>query len=172
MRRRWRMVLVRDVWGDGLMPSKDFLALNPGYHAADMPGANRRRAKRSAAGSEHDEQVALFRWSAFYTPALPELALLLAIPNGGKRDIATARKLRAEGVKAGVPDLLMPVARMGHHGFWIELKYGPNRTTIEQDVWLTALRAEGYAVDVSYGWQEAAHKIVRYLGREPRDFGL
>ena len=30
------------------MPSNDFLALNPGYHAADMPGANRRRAKRSA----------------------------------------------------------------------------------------------------------------------------
>ena len=32
------------------MPSKDFLALNPGYNAADMPSANRRRAKRSAPG--------------------------------------------------------------------------------------------------------------------------
>ena len=30
------------------MPSKDFLALNPGFNAADMPGANRRRSKRSA----------------------------------------------------------------------------------------------------------------------------
>jgi hypothetical protein len=32
------------------MPSKDFLALNPGYNAADMPGAKRRRGKRSAPG--------------------------------------------------------------------------------------------------------------------------
>lgn len=28
------------------MPSKDFLALNPGFAAADMPGANRRRTLR------------------------------------------------------------------------------------------------------------------------------
>lgn len=32
------------------MPSKDFLALNPGFNAADLPGANRRRSKRSAPG--------------------------------------------------------------------------------------------------------------------------
>ena len=30
------------------MPSKDFLALNPGFNAADMPGATRRRQKRHA----------------------------------------------------------------------------------------------------------------------------
>lgn len=28
-----------------------------------------------------------------------------AVPNGGRRNIGTARKLKAEGVKAGIPDL-------------------------------------------------------------------
>ena len=122
--------------------------------------------------SEHTEQAALFEWAAWNTPKAFELALLFAIPNGGKRDKVTAARLQSEGVRAGVPDVFLPVARMGYHGFWVEMKHGKNKTTTEQDVWLTALKAEGYAVDVSYGWQEAAHKIVRYLGREPQEFGL
>ena len=39
------------------MPSKDFLALNPAFNAADMPGANRRRSKRSAPGLAHPERA-------------------------------------------------------------------------------------------------------------------
>ncbi len=143
--------------------------------AAARAGLNAPRQKRgraTRAGSEHAEQVALFKWAAVYTSRCAELALLLAVPNGGKRDIATAKRLKAEGVKAGVPDVLLPIARMGYHGFWIELKFGDNTTSVAQDVWLTALSAEGYLVDVSYGWEEAAHKITRYLGHEPSEFGL
>jgi len=31
--------------------------------------------------------------------------MYFAVPNGGKRNLITAKKLKAEGVKAGVPDL-------------------------------------------------------------------
>lgn len=132
-------------------------------------------ARRGAGGgavSEHTEQVALFEWAAWHHARLPALALLFAIPNGGLRARATAARLQAEGVKRGIPDLFLPIPRGGYHGFWIELKYGANKTTPQQDAWLNLLKAEGYAVDVSYGWQEAAHKIVRYLGHEPSEFGL
>lgn len=122
--------------------------------------------------SEHTEQAALFEWAAWNQSKDAALNMLYAVPNGGKRDKATAARLKAEGVKAGVPDVFLPVARMGYHGFYLELKVGKNKTSIEQDVWLTALKAEGYMVDVSYGWQEAAHKIARYLGKEPQEFGL
>jgi hypothetical protein len=98
--------------------------------------------------------------------------MLYAVPNGGKRDKATAAKLKAEGVKAGVPDVFLPVARGGYHGFYIEMKVGKNKTSPEQNAWLEALKAEGYLVDVSYGWEEAAHKIARYLGHEPEDYGV
>ena len=122
--------------------------------------------------SEHQEQCALFEWAAWNQSKDAALNMLYAVPNGGKRDKATAAKLKAEGVKAGVPDVFLPVARMGYHGFYIEMKVGKNKTSTEQDAWLEALKAEGYLVDVSYGWQEAAHKIARYLGHEPRDFGV
>jgi len=122
--------------------------------------------------SEHTEQVALFEFAQWAQGQLPELRLLYACPNGGKRDKATAAKLQREGVKPGVPDVFLPVARMGYHGFYIELKCGKNKTSALQDTWLNDLKAEGYAVDVSYGWEEAAHKLIRYLGREPEEFGL
>lgn len=122
--------------------------------------------------SEHDEQQALFEWAAWNQSKDAALNMLYAVPNGGKRDMATAKRLKAEGVKAGVPDVFLPVARMGYHGFYIEMKVGKNKTSIEQDVWLTALKAEGYMVDVAYSWVDAATAICRYLGHEPQEFGL
>ena len=122
--------------------------------------------------SEHTEQAALFEWAAWNQSKDAALNMLYAVPNGGKRDKVTAARMKREGLKAGVPDVVLPVARMGYHGFYLELKVGKNKTSAEQAAWLTALAAEGYLVDVSYGWQEAAHKIARYLGHEPKEFGL
>lgn len=122
--------------------------------------------------SEHDEQAALFEWAAWNQHRDAALNMLYAVPNGGKRDVVTAARLKAEGVKAGVPDVVLTVARNGYHGFYLELKVGKNKTSAEQDAWLAALAFQGYLVDVSYGWQEAAHKIARYLGHEPKELGL
>lgn len=122
--------------------------------------------------SEHTEQAALFEWAAWNQSKDAAFNMLYAVPNGGKRDKATAARLKSEGVKAGVPDIVLPVARNGYHGFYIEMKVGKNTTSKEQVIWLTALAAEGYCVDVSYGWQEAARKIAWYLGHDPKELGL
>ena len=58
---------------------------------------------------EWREQEALFQWAALHTPQEPKLALLYAVPNGELRSKATAAKLQKMGVKAGVPDMCLPV---------------------------------------------------------------
>ncbi len=118
--------------------------------------------------SEHAEQAALFRWAEFARARLPELALLYAVPNGGHRHKATAARLKAEGVKRGVPDLCLPVARGGAHGLYIELKTERGKTTPEQLGWIRALRRQGYAAEVCHGWESARSMIEHYLTAGPQ----
>jgi len=73
---------------------------------------------------ESDHQIALFQWVSYQLKRYPELELLYHIPNGGYRYKTTARRLKAEGVKAGVPDICLPVPRGGYHGLYIEMKAG------------------------------------------------
>lgn len=115
--------------------------------------------------TEAQEQITLFSWAA--VQAIPELALLYHIPNGGSRHKAEAARLRAEGVRAGVPDLCLPVPRGGFHGLYIELKrLRGGRLGEQQRAWLDALGKQGYAVAVCKGWEDAAETILRYLEGE------
>ncbi len=113
--------------------------------------------------SEHTEQVALFRWAAVQKCTLPELALMFAIPNGGHRSKAVAAKLKAEGVKPGVPDICLPVARGGYHGLFIELKAGKNKASAAQTDWITGLNFQGYCAVCLTGWDAARNWIELYL---------
>lgn len=115
--------------------------------------------------TEHDHQNRLFGWLEHHKGDHPELAMAYAIPNGGKRDIVTAKRLKAEGVKAGVPDVHLPVARGGYHGLWIEMKVGDNRPTPQQIAWLAMLKEQGHDTAVCYTWQEAVDKILAYISQ-------
>ena len=130
---------------------------------------------------EHAGQVALFRWAAMMSVKHPELALLFAIPNGGQRNIVTAAKMKAEGVKRGVPDMFLPVPKHGpltglqlmgvpidsHWGLFIEMKVGKNDLTPHQRWWKALLEQQGYAYVVAHSWVEAARAICDYLNIEP-----
>ena len=115
---------------------------------------------------EEAEQAAIFEWAEYEKRKYPELELLHHVPNGGKRDAKTASILKRCGVKAGVPDLVLPVARCGYHGLYIELKVGKNRTSSNQKKWLKSLNAQGYKAEVCYGFNEATNMILRYLEGE------
>lgn len=123
------------------------------------------------AGTEHAHQVALF--CAISQPDIqakyPELMLAFAIPNGGKRDARTAAMLKAEGVKAGVWDVFLPVpainsANWKFHGLWLEMKVKPNRLTPEQTDFYHAMQPYNFDWLVAYTWQEAFNKMLAYLG--------
>lgn len=114
--------------------------------------------------SEAEEQAALFGWAQMESYSRPELGLLFHIPNGGKRNKSEGARFKAEGVKPGVPDICLPVARGGKHGMYIELKRLRGGTASEeQKQWLSALRAQGYHAVLCRGWREAAEEIRRYL---------
>lgn len=113
--------------------------------------------------TEAQEQMTLFSWAAMQSGKYPELNLLYHVPNGGSRHKAEAGRLRAEGVKAGVPDLCLPVARGQYHGLYIELKrQRGGRTSDHQSEWLDALSAQGYKAALCYGWEQAAGTIIEY----------
>lgn len=112
---------------------------------------------------EAKEQTKLFSWITFARAAIPELDMLYHIPNGGSRNKIEAANLKRQGVRAGVPDLCLPVACGNYHGLYIELKYGKNTPTEKQKDWLRRLRAQGYAVAVCYGWEQAKHVLEKYL---------
>ncbi len=113
---------------------------------------------------EHNEQVALFRWATLAAGRYPELALLFAVPNGGRRDAVTGARLKAEGVKAGVPDIWLPVARCGYHGLVIELKAPRGRASREQRAWIGALEEQGWLAAVCVGAEAARKLLDQYLG--------
>jgi hypothetical protein len=120
-------------------------------------------------GTEDAEQAALFCWMASEVAEgrMLGLRLAFAIANGGKRDIRTAVRLKATGVKAGVSDIFLPVARHDVHGLFIELKkskeHGGGTVSKEQKAWGDSVLAEGYGFCVCYGWREAATVLEMYL---------
>lgn len=114
--------------------------------------------------TESESQIALMEWSKWMAPRHPELLLLYHIPNEGKRSYRTGAKMKAEGLKSGVPDLCLPVARRGHHGLYIEMKRQGNKPTENQEWWLEALAHQGYRTTVAYSTDEAINAIRTYLG--------
>lgn len=118
--------------------------------------------------TESNEQQTLFEWANRHQGRWPELKMLYHIPNEGKRSQRTGARLKAEGLKSGVPDICLPVARGGHHGLYIELKRRKNsKVTKEQLEWIADLVAQGYVAAVCRGCDEAISLITRYLtGRE------
>ena len=91
---------------------------------------------------------------------LDSLGLLWChVPNGGLRDKRTAAALKRQGVKPGVPDVMIfqPVTHFKvdvHTGCAIELKYGKNRPTSAQKGWLVALQLVDWYSDVAYSMED------------------
>ena len=114
--------------------------------------------------TEHEEQVALMRLVELHKGRLPELGMLFAVPNGGDKNVIVARKLKAEGVKKGVPDLCLPLPRGGYHGMFIELKrQKKGRISPEQGEWIKALRGQGYRAEICNGATEAWNVLQEYM---------
>jgi hypothetical protein len=115
--------------------------------------------------TEDSEQEALFQWAERAACTMPELRLLFAVANGGYRHPATAARMKRTGVRAGVPDMLLPVAREGWNGLFIELKRRKGGVvSVNQKEWIRRLAEQGYKVAVCKGWEEAKDEIEGYLG--------
>lgn len=111
--------------------------------------------------SERTHQVNLIKW--FDLQHKEYAGRLFAVPNGGQRNIIVATRLKAEGLRSGVPDLMLPVACGGYHGIFIEMKIEKGKLTESQSDWLGFLNAQNYYATACYGFDEARNVINTYL---------
>jgi hypothetical protein len=110
--------------------------------------------------NEHELQVAIMQEVEWRANQEPLWGMVFAIPNGGQRNVVVAAKLKAEGVRAGVLDLCLPVARRGYHGMFMELKVGRNKLTALQCKWYEMLREQGYYCTVV--WDSPGAAIMEF----------
>lgn len=110
---------------------------------------------------EHNIQKVLVAWFRQTYPSMSNL--FFAIPNGGARDLVTAKRLKEEGVLAGVPDLFLAVPRHGYPGLWLELKTEAGVLSSVQKKIQGELSQQGYAVATAKGYHSAKSVLIGYL---------
>lgn len=135
------------------------------------------RKPRKIVPSEHEEQSAVINWWWRYSHEHGlEERLLFAIPNGANKSMAAAAKFKREGLRAGVPDLMLARPRgdfnlsnppRGHFKYgalMIEMKrIGGDKPTQAQQEYHALLQAQGYSVLTCFGADEAISAITEYL---------
>lgn len=100
----------------------------------------------------------------------PDVAnLIYHVPNGGHRHKAVAAKLKAQGLRAGVPDLVLPMARGGYFGLYLEFKatVDPAPVSASQHAYIGLLNGQGYLAIVCRGHFDAMEAIRAYLRLPP-----
>ena len=117
--------------------------------------------------SEFDEQVAVVTW---FRMQYPEHCMRLIASGNGLHIAGTAihkaikwRKFRDSGGVAGVADLFLAIPAGRYHGLWVEMKYGKNTVTDEQNHFLSDMADAGYAIVICYSAQSAIDAIKIYL---------
>ncbi len=118
----------------------------------------RKRKRIGLTPTEHQEQTMLCVWMTKNN--IPHFA----IPNGGMRNAKEGFKFKREGVKAGIPDLMIPVPTKAYHGLFLELKriHG-GRLSDTQAYWLAYFNSVGYHARIANGFDEAVNIITNYL---------
>ena len=119
------------------------------------------RTKRNAQ-PEAIEQAKVIAWARANENNYPYLWMLHSSLNGVKMTKAQAGRAIAQGMLSGVPDLFLPVPKNGYHGLFIEMKYGSNKVTENQEKFLQNAANVGYAVSVCYSANEAIKRIEDY----------
>lgn len=136
----------------------------------DMPAPQANVGKRRKNGEiEGEEQASIIERFRYDYPDVG--ALLIHIPNGGSRkNEFEGWRLKRQGVRAGVSDLLLPVARGGYFGLWIEYKAGPPhdaKVTDSQQEWIDLMVEQGYKASVQKGIEAAMDELKCYMNMAP-----
>ena len=113
--------------------------------------------------AQHQQNVIKWSQQADIRQRFPELKLLHHITNERKCTPIQGRMLKLQGVKSGVPDLHLPVARCGYHSLYIEMKAEKGRTSDNQDWWIAELEGQGNKCTVCHSWKEAVLVLEKYL---------
>lgn len=136
----------------------------------------KRQSNAAPIPSEYQEQAAVIEWWSAYAPTKGiDVRLLMSIPNGSflagdaqKRGIQM-RRLKATGLRVGVPDLLLAVTRPYFSGLWMEMKRRDGKPSPDQVEMIDLLRRQDYNAVICLGANEAIRAIRAYLDPLPRE---
>jgi hypothetical protein len=151
------------------MGEKTTISLNE-YRALVASGAvcssvKSPRASRQRRSAQEEETLhrACAEWVFNSQARHPILQYLMHVPNGGKRSRGEAGKLKAMGVRKGVPDFVLPFPSERFTGLAVELKAGDGRLTDEQQKWLRFAAQNGYRTAVCFSLTEFIAVIQDFL---------
>lgn len=113
--------------------------------------------------TERQQQQRVVKWAQEHEAEFPELKLLYHVPNERRCTPQQGKQLKLMGVRSGVPDLCLPVARAGFHGLFIEMKTQGGKVSENQRYWVENLTAQGYECYVCYSWMDAVEVLQAYL---------
>lgn len=118
--------------------------------------------------TEHDQQKAVVEHCDSILQLETRLSVnghfpIFAVPNAGKRSIPLALWLKAEGLRAGVPDLMLLIKSSGFSGLIIEMKDGKKKPSDEQRAYLDFFATQGFKSVVCYSARHAVETIREYL---------
>lgn len=115
---------------------------------------------------ERHECTAFIEWTQYNHNQYPGLHLIHHIPNGEKRDKATANLLKQLGVKPGVSDYFLPVPLGNYHGAYLEIKRRNGGSCSDSQIrWQLEMQNRGYFVAVCRGAEAAIEAIKQYYGK-------
>ncbi len=126
-----------------------------------------RKTTRKVTRSEHNEQCAVVTWLTM------KGITFFAVPNGAHKSFSQATKFRREGLKRGVPDIVIltpPPACPGKVGTVLEMKREMSGTKAretavseEQHEWIKTFQRNNWKAVIAYGSDEA-YKFLEELG--------
>ena len=112
----------------------------------------------------HEESRLLQACVKWFRLQYPQHArLLFSVPNGAVMSPVTARIMKAEGIVAGVSDLILLVPSGNYHALCIEMKTETGRQSKEQKEWQEAVEAQGYRYSLCRSCKDFLVAVKSYL---------
>lgn len=128
----------------------------------EMIAKKKATTRKRPSDEEHRIQCSCVRWFNLKHRKLK--GRLFAVPNGGKRDALTGAKLKAEGVVAGVADLILLVSNRFYGALLVEMKTLTGRQSKSQKNWEQIITSEGdYKYVVCHSLDDFIREVDDYL---------
>ncbi|MES5135886.1 VRR-NUC domain-containing protein [Prevotella amnii] len=128
----------------------------------EMIAKKKATTRKRPSDEEHRIQCSCVRWFNLKHRKLK--GRLFAVPNGGKRDALTGAKLKAEGVVAGVADLILLVPNRFYGALLVEMKTLTGRQSKSQKDWEQIITSErDYKYVVCHSLDDFIREVDDYL---------
>lgn len=125
----------------------------------------KRKKKQKYDDEEHRIQCSCVKWFNLKYPKLK--GRLFAVPNGGRRDTVTGGKLKAEGVTAGVSDLILLKSNRDYGALLIEMKKKGGYQSPSRKEWQKIICENGeYKYVLCFSLDDFIREVDDYLRNE------